>query len=101
MGLDLTALEADVAANSDAVDSASTLLSQLAQEIRDSAGDPAAVAALADQLESATGRLSAAVAANTPAAPVPDPGTGTPDPGTGTPGDTGGAPGDPVTPGNV
>jgi len=69
MALDLTQITADVSANTDAVASAASLLATLAQEIRDNADDPAALAALATSLEQNTADLSAAVAANTPAAP--------------------------------
>lgn len=69
MALDLSTLTADVAANTDAVASAVTLLDTLAQELRDAAGDPAAVAALADSISANTAALASAVAANTPAAP--------------------------------
>lgn len=69
MSLDLSALEAEVSQNTDAVASASSLLTTLAQELRDSAGDPAAVAALADRLDQNNAALAAAVLANTPTAP--------------------------------
>jgi len=70
MALDLSTLTADVTANTDAVSSATVLLGELADELRAAAGDPAAVAALADTLEANTASLAAAVAANTPAAPA-------------------------------
>lgn len=73
MALDLTALEAEVAENTDAVASASSLLSTLAQELRDAAGDPAAVQALADRLDQNNAALAAAVTANTPQAPPVEP----------------------------
>lgn len=66
---DLTALTTEVSENADAVDSAVVLIGGLAQQIRDLATDPAALQALADELDSKTNELSAAVAANTPAAP--------------------------------
>lgn len=82
---DLTALddavsgmEAQVSENTDVTASASALLDQLAQIIRDNATDPAALAALADRITSASGAeassnaaLAAAVSANTPATPAP------------------------------
>lgn len=69
MALDLSAVEAEVSQNSDAVDSATTLLGTLADEIRATAGDPAKVAELASRLDANTARLAAAVVANTPADP--------------------------------
>lgn len=67
---DLTALATEVEENGDAIDSAVSLLGTLAQEIRDNATDPAALAALADELDAQTNALAAAVVANTPAAPT-------------------------------
>lgn len=69
--VDLTQLTADVAADTDAVNSAVTLLNALAAEIAANANDPAALAALAATLEANTASLAAAVTANTPAAPTP------------------------------
>lgn len=84
--MDLTRLQADVEADTNAVNSATLLLGQLAQEIRDNADDPEALAALAEQLEANTASLSAAVTANTPGAgivngPENASETGTPDDG--------------------
>lgn len=78
--LDLTALTAEVADNGDVIASASTLLSSLSQQIRDMAGDPAAIAALADQLDANSAALADAVAANTPAASGTTPDDGEPAP---------------------
>ena len=64
---DLSALQQEVAENTDAVASASALLSSLSQQLRDSAGDPAAVQALADQLDANNQALAQAVVDNTPA----------------------------------
>lgn len=69
MALDMNRMANDVQSNSDAIDSAITLLDQLAEEIRANAGDAAAMNDLADKLEANSGRLGEAVAANTPAAP--------------------------------
>lgn len=66
---DLTQLTTDVAADTDAVNSAVTLLNTLAAEITANANDPAALAQLASDLEANTANLAAAVTANTPAAP--------------------------------
>lgn len=73
MALDMSALETEVSQNSDAVDSATTLLTRLAEEIRAAAGDPAKVAELASRLDAASTRLAEAVVANTPADPNPTP----------------------------
>jgi hypothetical protein len=69
---DLSTLQTEVSANSDAVQSAVTLISGLAQQLKDAlaANDPAAIQALADQLDANTQSLAAAVTANTPAAPA-------------------------------
>lgn len=83
--MDLTQLTAAVSADTDAVASATTLLGQLAQALRDAAGDPAAVNELAAQLDANTAALSAAVVANTPAttAPPAEPPPATPPPAPG------------------
>jgi len=71
----LADLEADVASETDAVNSASTLLSGLSAQIADlknNQTDPTTAAridALAASVESARDTLAAAVVANTPAAP--------------------------------
>lgn len=65
MALDLTELHDAVQRDTDATSSAVTLLSALAQEIRDAAGDPAAIEALAFQVEANASALAASVAANT------------------------------------
>lgn len=72
---DLSALTAEVEENADVVASAVVLIGGLAQQIRDLATDPDALAALADELDSSTNALSAAVAAGTPAAPTEEPTT--------------------------
>jgi hypothetical protein len=66
---DLAALAAEVSENTDAVQSASALLTSLSDQLRAAATDPAAVQALADQLDANNAALSDAVAANTPADP--------------------------------
>lgn len=63
---DLSTLQADVEAQTTVIDSAKALLAQLAQKIRDAAGDPAALAQLATDLEANTQGLADAVQANTP-----------------------------------
>lgn len=62
---DLTALTAEVTENGDVIESAVLLLGSLAQQVRDLSTDPAALQALADQLDAQSGELAAAVAANT------------------------------------
>jgi uncharacterized protein involved in exopolysaccharide biosynthesis len=78
-------LTADIAAETDLIKSAQTAFAGLAQQIADLKGqvsqDPAtqaAIDALAQQVESNNAALSAAIPANTPAAPTdaapaPDP----------------------------
>jgi transcriptional regulator GlxA family with amidase domain len=62
-------LAKQVQKNTDAEDSAVTLLGSLAQLIRDNTADPAALTDLADKLDASKEKLAAAVVANTPAAP--------------------------------
>lgn len=69
MPMDLTRLQAAVAQDNTVNQSAITLLANLSQMVRDTAGDPAAVNALADQLAAQQQALADAVVANTPAAP--------------------------------
>lgn len=96
----LDQIRAEVEENGSVTQSAITLIGGLAQQIRDLSTDPAALQALADQLDSQNSALAAAVAANTPASdggtgatgggePTPtDGGTGEPtDGGTGEPTD--------------
>lgn len=64
-----TAVEADTAVDKSAI----TLINGLAEQLRAAANDPAAIQALADQLSANAADLGAAVAANTPAAPVDPP----------------------------
>jgi hypothetical protein len=66
---DLSALTTEVSENNDAIQSAQALLGRLADELRAAATDQDAVNALADQLDSQTSALAAAVVANTPADP--------------------------------
>lgn len=68
--MDLSRLQASVAAQTDVISSAETLLSELAAEIRNNSGDPAALAALADTIDANTNALASSVAENTPAAPT-------------------------------
>ena len=66
---DLTALTTAVQNNTDAEQSAITLITQLAEQIQAAAGDQAAVDALATQLQDQAAALAAAVVANTPVGP--------------------------------
>lgn len=70
---DLSAIESEVSEQTEVVASAITLLNDLAQALRDAAGDPEAIAALAADIDANTAALAAAVAANTPEAPVEEP----------------------------
>src|SRR5712672_2402843 len=65
---DLTALTAQVKANTDAESAAVQLLNGLGEQLKAIANDPAAVAALADQLKQSADNLGAAIVANTPVA---------------------------------
>jgi hypothetical protein len=64
---DLSALQAEVEQNTSAVDSASRLISGLADQLREAiaANDPAALQALVDQLDANNNALAQAVANNT------------------------------------
>ena len=68
MPLDLTNLTAAVTADTDAENSAITLLTTLASQLEAAKADPAAVQAIADQLNANASKLAAAVVANTPSA---------------------------------
>ena len=65
---DLTALTAQVTANTDVEASAVVLIQQIAAQLLAASGNQAAVDALAAQLKSSADALAAAVVANTPAA---------------------------------
>ena len=75
---DLSALTTEVQENADVTASAIVLINGIAAQLAAAASDPAAIAALADQLNTSANELAAAVAANTPAAvPAPvDPAVG-------------------------
>lgn len=68
---DLTALQAEVANNTTVETSAVTLLQGLKAALDAAGTDPVALKALSDTLGANDTALAAAVAANTPAAPVP------------------------------
>lgn len=69
--MDLTRLEEAVKRDATVNQSAITLLGNLSDELRKVANDPAAVNALADQLDANQKALADAVVANTPGAPGP------------------------------
>lgn len=69
MAGELDRLTSEVEENTSVTGSAITLLNNLSQLIRDAGTDPTKLSALADQLDSNSAALAAAVAANTPAAP--------------------------------
>lgn len=66
---DLSKLEASVQKDTDAVNSAVTLLQGLSQAIKDAGVDQTKLDALTTSLDASTQSLSDAVVANTPAAP--------------------------------
>lgn len=66
----LVSLTAALTAETDAVKAAVALITSLAEQIKAVSADQAAVDALADQFLAQSKILAAAVAANTPAAPV-------------------------------
>jgi hypothetical protein len=76
MGIELDALTAQVAQNETVEESALALINGLAAQIAAAATNPAALTALSASLKTNADALAAAVAANTPAAPVVPPATG-------------------------
>ena len=70
MAADLSALTDAVTNDTTVEQSAITLLEELAAEISAAANDPAAIQALADEVNANAAALAAAVTANTPAAPA-------------------------------
>jgi hypothetical protein len=64
-------LTAQVAANTSAEQSAITLIQGLSAQLSAASTDPAKIQALASQLNTSAAALSAAILANTPAAPSP------------------------------
>ena len=68
---DLSTIQTEVAANTNAIQSAITLLTQLSDLLHAAANDPAQVRAIADQLKANSQSLADAVVANTPSAPTP------------------------------
>ncbi len=70
MSQDLTALQNAVTADTDATNSALTLIQGIASQLKSAGSDPTKLQALVDQLNTNASALAAAVAANT--APSPD-----------------------------
>ena len=70
MMTDLSVLTAEVERNTSVDESAIALLTGLAAQIEALKTDPVALQALADTMRGSSDELAAAVAANTPAAPV-------------------------------
>mgnify|MGYP001312214451 CR=1 FL=1 len=68
---DLTALTAQVQANTDIEQSAILLIKGLADQIAAAGSDPIAIADLVTKLKVSATALAAAIAANTPVAPPP------------------------------
>ena len=71
MSAELDRLTQEVSESRTVIQSATILLGNLAQRIRDLSTDPAALTALADELDGQQAELSAAIAANTPAEEPP------------------------------
>lgn len=63
-------LQAAVAANDTVIASAVTLIEGFSAQLAAAGADPAALAALKSDIDANAAKLAAAVAANTPAAPV-------------------------------
>lgn len=66
MSAQLDRLTREVSETKDAVNVAATRIGELAQLIRDAAGEPAALDALADELDGLQATLAAAVAGSQP-----------------------------------
>jgi hypothetical protein len=74
MSQELDTLTTEVQENGTAIASAVTLIEGLGAFVRDHANDPAALLAMANELDRNSAALGAAVVANTPAAePAPEP----------------------------
>jgi chromosome segregation ATPase len=71
MSAALDRLTAEVSESREATNSVLTLVAGLADQIRDLKDDPAALEALADDLDAQQSEISAAVTANTPAEEAP------------------------------
>jgi hypothetical protein len=65
----LADLTTEVTENTDLTGSLITLLNGIAQQLRDAAADPAAITALADQLDATNQAIATAITANTPTEP--------------------------------
>lgn len=82
MSIELDQLTAQVQANNDLLDSATTLINGIADRITAAGLDPAKLTALTTELKAKDDVMSAAVLANTPVVVVPSTSTGTPVPAT-------------------
>ncbi len=82
MSAELDRLTASVAAETSKTESLITLVNGLAQIIRDNVNNAAALTALADSLDAETGKIQAAIDANTSAAPSAPPAPAPPAPAT-------------------
>lgn len=71
MAADLTTLQSQVAANTNVIQSAITLIQGLAAQLQAAKNDPTAIQAIIDTMNANDTALAQAVAANTPAAPAP------------------------------
>lgn len=71
MANELQALQAQVSASDEVMDSAILLINGLADKLDAAQGDPAALAALTEELRSSSSDLAAAVVENTPAEEAP------------------------------
>jgi hypothetical protein len=78
MALTLDDLKAKVQRNTTVAQSALTLIQGISQRLKDAAGDPAKIQALADELDATDIALADAVSANTPAEPSVPPAPVTP-----------------------
>ena len=73
MSAEMDRIEAEVKESNDVMQSAAVLLQNLGDQIRAYAGQPEKLKALADELDASQAALTAAIVANTPAAPEPTP----------------------------
>lgn len=71
MTAELVALQAQVAQTDTVIASAVTLIQGIAAQLEAIKDDPAAISALAADLQGTTAALAAAVTANTPSGPTP------------------------------
>jgi hypothetical protein len=70
MAADLSGIQSQVAANTNVIQSAITLLNGLAAQLQAAKNDPVAIQSIIDKMTADDNALAQAVAANTPAAPA-------------------------------